>query len=576
MKKRYFAGLIGMAALMFLLPQGVEAANDVRITAPLAGDKALTVSYSAGAADDRYQIKINNSKVAEGTLAKEGNASQTFALDNALKEGDSVLLYVTGPEGNYVPYTATVAKRPEPVAPKTMTASSKTVLPSNNAAVDITFDSAYVAAESDALQITAFDAAGSQLDSWFQALPDTAGDPVSVALRDAREGNYYIIDFLSGLGTASVPSVRVDVKTQATPSPVDPNKPTHPNKPADNTDGELAKAVDIDFSYPSASVSLGESASPTLTLVYADGSRHAYKGAVRYSYGGSAVVEGSFDAEGRFSVTSNADFVGSKIQVTAMVGSFSKTVELTVVANDKSFILTPETGAVGSANRVTFQLGDGNKNFLRLLWQPTVAQVVARPTTDSTATIVGTVTDMSGITTSGKGTMLLTSDKPTEADVYVVFRDGENRMFETAHMTYTFSGSAVPPSNDKHTVELFIDSSKYTIDGKSGVSDTETVIKQNRTFIPFRLAAEALGAEVKWNADDMSITATYNGHTIVMRIGSDSYTVDGVSKKMDVQPYIDTNNRTMVPIRFMGEGLGCTVDAVAGSNGLTQSVTIRS
>ena len=47
--------------------------------------------------------------------------------------------------------------------------------------------------------------------------------------------------------------------------------------------------------------------------------------------------------------------------------------------------------------------------------------------------------------------------------------------------------------------------------------------------------------------------------TIVLTIGSNIYTKNGESFSLDVPPYISSDNRTMVPIRFIAEGLGAKV-----------------
>ena len=85
-----------------------------------------------------------------------------------------------------------------------------------------------------------------------------------------------------------------------------------------------------------------------------------------------------------------------------MVGSFSQTVKLTVQAGDKSLILTPDSGSMGNARAVTFQLADGSGNRLRLLWEPTMARVVIQPSDPTnTAKMSGTVTNLSALTTNG-------------------------------------------------------------------------------------------------------------------------------------------------------------------------------
>ena len=50
------------------------------------------------------------------------------------------------------------------------------------------------------------------------------------------------------------------------------------------------------------------------------------------------------------------------------------------------------------------------------------------------------------------------------------------------------------------------------------------------------------------------------------------YAVNGTVYQMDAAPYINSDGRTMVPIRFVAEVMGYDVQAISGANGLTESV----
>lgn len=49
-------------------------------------------------------------------------------------------------------------------------------------------------------------------------------------------------------------------------------------------------------------------------------------------------------------------------------------------------------------------------------------------------------------------------------------------------------------------------------------------------------------------------------NTLKMEIGSRTYYVNGERKEMDVACYLDAQDRTMVPLRFVSEAFGCEVD----------------
>ncbi|HZL82319.1 MAG TPA: copper amine oxidase N-terminal domain-containing protein [Candidatus Deferrimicrobium sp.] len=90
-----------------------------------------------------------------------------------------------------------------------------------------------------------------------------------------------------------------------------------------------------------------------------------------------------------------------------------------------------------------------------------------------------------------------------------------------------------------------------------------------RTMVPIRAIVEALGGSVTWKAASRNIMIQLGTTSIVLRIGAMSATVDGVAKPLTV-PATILGGRTMVPVRFVAENLGCTV----GWNALARTVTI--
>lgn len=83
-----------------------------------------------------------------------------------------------------------------------------------------------------------------------------------------------------------------------------------------------------------------------------------------------------------------------------------------------------------------------------------------------------------------------------------------------------------------------------------------------RVMVPFRAIAEALGAEVDYNAG--AITAKKNGQTLAFALGGKQLTAtDSVGKtvktvQLDTAPY-KKGGRTYVPVRFFAEAFGLTV-----------------
>ena len=90
----------------------------------------------------------------------------------------------------------------------------------------------------------------------------------------------------------------------------------------------------------------------------------------------------------------------------------------------------------------------------------------------------------------------------------------------------------------------------------------EAQLINNRTMVPLRKIFESLGCTIDWNQETKTVTAKSNGKTIKLTIGSsDAYVSNGASEEkivLDSGPII-VENRTLVPLRFIAESLGCDV-----------------
>lgn len=96
------------------------------------------------------------------------------------------------------------------------------------------------------------------------------------------------------------------------------------------------------------------------------------------------------------------------------------------------------------------------------------------------------------------------------------------------------------------------------LDGTVLLMDTLPQVREERTMVPIRAVAEALGADVAWNGESNQVILTRAGETVVMALGSTIAMVDGKPEKMDVAPYAD-QNRTYIPVRYVSEFFGQTV-----------------
>ncbi|WFR62731.1 CotH kinase family protein [Paenibacillus amylolyticus] len=99
-----------------------------------------------------------------------------------------------------------------------------------------------------------------------------------------------------------------------------------------------------------------------------------------------------------------------------------------------------------------------------------------------------------------------------------------------------------------------------TLDGKSiTFPDQDPLQQSGRVMVPVNAILEALGAEVTWDKTAKTVTTVLNDQTLVLKIGSSTATVNGETFEIDA-PAIIQNSRTLVPVRFISEGLGLSVD----------------
>ncbi len=96
------------------------------------------------------------------------------------------------------------------------------------------------------------------------------------------------------------------------------------------------------------------------------------------------------------------------------------------------------------------------------------------------------------------------------------------------------------------------------LDGNIVETNPKPLILNNRTMIPARAVFEEMGAKVTWDAAKRSVGVTYKDITIEMKIDSDVAQVNGMGVRLD-SPAVIVNDRTMIPLRFIGEAIGSQV-----------------
>lgn len=183
-------------------------------------------------------------------------------------------------------------------------------------------------------------------------------------------------------------------------------------------------------------------------------------------------------------------------------------------------------------------------------------------------------------------TLTVTPDEGYELDDLVVLdKDGEKvKLKDKGNGKYTFTmprggveveasfvekeGEKEPVATEKEFIKLTIGQKIVWIFDEYVVNDVAPEIKNDRTMLPIRIIAEALGAKVTWNEAEQKVTIAEDDLTIEIFIGQPFATVNGKPVQLDAPAYI-ANGRTYLPLRFVAENLGATVEWNAADSSVT-------
>lgn len=103
---------------------------------------------------------------------------------------------------------------------------------------------------------------------------------------------------------------------------------------------------------------------------------------------------------------------------------------------------------------------------------------------------------------------------------------------------------------------------KVTIDGKEVLfPDQKPIAENQRTLVPVRFVSEALGANVEWVQSEQKVKIEKDGQLIELILGQKKVRAGDKTIELDVAAK-GYNQRTMVPLRFISEALGCNVEWV--------------
>lgn len=111
---------------------------------------------------------------------------------------------------------------------------------------------------------------------------------------------------------------------------------------------------------------------------------------------------------------------------------------------------------------------------------------------------------------------------------------------------------------------------KVVLEDKQLQFDVAPQIVNGRVLVPLRGIFAALQADVKWDAMKRTVTVKKDNTSFQLTVNQKTAYKDSQKITLDAPPVI-INGRTMVPLRFIGEALGSTVEWKAQ----TQTVVIK-
>lgn len=131
---------------------------------------------------------------------------------------------------------------------------------------------------------------------------------------------------------------------------------------------------------------------------------------------------------------------------------------------------------------------------------------------------------------------------------------------------------ALDMNNAEYSVDVYVYGEQVVFPDQKPFIDTSV----NRTYVPVRFVSEALGAEVAWEQSTQTVTINKDSQQILLTIDSDKATVGPEPSQIITldAPAALVNDRTVVPLRFVSEVLGATVDWTPSSEDSNGKVDI--
>jgi len=271
----------------------------------------------------------------------------------------------------------------------------------------------------------------------------------------------------------------------------------------------------------------------------------------------------------------NSGIIPATVFENVLINNNTKVISSTIQPNSVDFVLNVDSD------------GDGAIDYKRT---PDLSGEVFTGSSLQTFTVTASASEGGSISPAGTVTVNYGESKSfiitpkTGYNVKDVLIDGSSvgattsYTFDSINANHAISVIFERTSSKKTTIILQIGNQNMSVNGTSQEIDpgrgTKPIIKNSRTLLPIRAIIEALGGSVEWNDTDKRVTIRLGKSIIKLQIGNAMAYANGSVVPIDstnpkVVPEI-INSRTMIPLRFVAENLGASVNW----NGVTQTITI--
>lgn len=110
------------------------------------------------------------------------------------------------------------------------------------------------------------------------------------------------------------------------------------------------------------------------------------------------------------------------------------------------------------------------------------------------------------------------------------------------------------------SIILTVGSRQAAVDGQVKTLDSAPqIMGAGYTMVPVRFIGEALGLTVDWDEARRMVTFSGSGRTMTLIIDNQTANINGQAFAMDY-PAIISDNRTLVHVRFISEAFQCRVE----------------